>query len=62
MQRTVPSRPRLVSWRTRRVQTTALASFFVEGREAEKVDPKLAEIAERLERIEKALERERDDR
>jgi voltage-gated potassium channel len=35
----------------------SLASFFVEGREEEKVDPKLQEIADRLDRIERALER-----
>jgi voltage-gated potassium channel len=34
----------------------SLASFFVERREESEVDPKLAEIAERLERIERALE------
>ena len=33
----------------------SLTSFFVEHREEEKIDPKLAEIAERLERIEFAL-------
>jgi voltage-gated potassium channel len=34
----------------------SLASFFLERREESEVDPKLAEIAERLERIERALE------
>jgi voltage-gated potassium channel len=38
----------------------SLASFFVERREESEVDPKLAEIAERLERIERALELRRD--
>jgi voltage-gated potassium channel len=34
----------------------SLASFFLERREESEVDPKLSEIAERLERIERALE------
>jgi voltage-gated potassium channel len=34
----------------------SLASFFVEHREEETVDPKLAEISDRLERIEQLLE------
>ena len=39
----------------------SLTSFFVEHREEEKIDPKLAEITERLERIELALmDRERE--
>ena len=40
----------------------SLTSFFVEHREEQKIDPKLAEIAERLERIEFALkDREREE-
>src|SRR5207247_2902192 len=35
----------------------SLASFFVEKRDEHAIDPKLAEIAERLERIELALAR-----
>jgi hypothetical protein len=34
----------------------SLASYFLERREESEVDPTLAEIAERLERIERALE------
>jgi len=38
----------------------SLASFFLERRDESEVDPKLEEIAERLERIERALELRRE--
>jgi voltage-gated potassium channel len=38
----------------------SLASFFLERRDESEVDPKLAEIAERLDRIERALELRRE--
>jgi hypothetical protein len=34
----------------------SMASFFIESREESEVDPKFAEIVERLERIERALD------
>ena len=41
----------------------SLASFFVEHHEEEQLDTQLAEIAERLERIERALaDREKGDK